>query len=177
MSKNKKRKYKLRDTSQAGKTSSFLCSQQAYDMLVINGYTKLDEIPAIVSGCRKIAELIGSMTIHLMANTKDGDQRIENELSRQFDIHPSKRMNRSQWMEMIVMNMLLYGSGNAIVRPITKNGYIDDLQRFRPFGSQERTSVVAQDGLRQDVLLGQGKDEGLHQGLAQLFFPGAHGIC
>ena len=44
MSKNKKRKYKLRDTSQAGKTSSFLCSQQAYDMLVINGYTKLDEI-------------------------------------------------------------------------------------------------------------------------------------
>ena len=130
MSKNKKRKYKLRDnaSSQTGKTTSFLCSQQAYDMLVINGYTKLDEIPAIVSGCRKIAELIGSMTIHLMANTKDGDQRIENELSRQFDIHPSKRMNRSQWMEMIVMNMLLYGSGNAIVRPITKNGYIDDLQ-------------------------------------------------
>lgn len=92
------------------------------------GYTRLDQIPAIVAGYHRIAELAASLTIHLMENTEDGDVRIQNELSRKIDIDPSKHMTRSTWMEYILMNLFLYGKGNSIVRVKTRAGILQDLQ-------------------------------------------------
>lgn len=92
------------------------------------GYTSLDKNPEIMTACRKIAQLIGSITIHLMSNTADGDVRIVNELSRAIDIDPMPTMTRSTWMEAIVMNLLLYGKGNSIVVPHTWNGYLQSLE-------------------------------------------------
>lgn len=111
---------------------SFLLSQESYDMLCESSYRRLDRIPAIVSACRKIAEVIGMMTIYLMENTPDGDVRIQNELSRKIDIDPCATMTRSQFIEYIVMNMLLYGKGNAVVRVKTRAGLIQDLQPIPP---------------------------------------------
>ena len=81
------------------------------DRISISGYTSLDQNPEIITACRTIAELIGSMTIHLMANTDKGDTRVINELSRAIDINPISTMTRSHWMEAIVMNLLLHGEG------------------------------------------------------------------
>jgi HK97 family phage portal protein len=98
------------------------------DSIICPGYTSLDKNPEIMTACKKIAELIGSLTIHLMANTDRGDQRIRNELSRKIDIEPEMHMTRSTWMQAIVMNLLLYGKGNSIVVPHTYNGNIVNLE-------------------------------------------------
>lgn len=98
------------------------------DSLCVPGYTSLDRNPEIMTACRKIAELIGSITIHLMNNTPKGDERIVNELSRKIDINPSTYMTRSTWMQSIVMNLLLYGEGNSVVLPHTHDGYLGSLE-------------------------------------------------
>lgn len=141
---SKKRRKQMRNAGSDGTLPSvksgvaFLVSQESYDMLCPNGYTRLDRIPAVVAACRRIAEAVGAMTIHLMENTDDGDVRIQNELSRKIDIDPCRTMTRAQYIEYIVMCMLLYGKGNAIVRVKTRAGLIQNLQPIPP----ERFSIV-----------------------------------
>lgn len=106
---------------------AFLVTDAGEDICV-SGYTSLDHNPEIMTACRTIAELIGSITIHLMANTENGDIRVVNELSRAIDIDPISTMTRSHWMESIVMNMLLYGNGNSIVWPHTWDGLLRSLE-------------------------------------------------
>lgn len=125
--------YKKREDSSAGtapKSASlvWLSSPSAYDVLCGQGYTSLDACPEIMTACFKIAQIISSVTIHLMANTEDGDERIINELSRKIDIDPMPNMTRQTWIAAIVMNMLLYGHGNSIVIPHTKSGYLDYME-------------------------------------------------
>lgn len=93
------------------------------------GYRSLDHDPTIVTACKALAGLVGLVSWHLMANHDDGgDIRIKNELSRKIDILPNSYMTRQSFYESIAMNLLLYGDGNAIVRPHTENGYLRDLE-------------------------------------------------
>ena len=124
MSKKKNRKINQKRTSNS--QIGFLISNS--DSICVSGYTSLDHNPEIMTACRTIAELIGSMTIHLMSNTAQGDVRIVNELSRKIDIDPMPTMTRKVWMESIIMNLLLYGSGNSIVVPHTWQGYLESLE-------------------------------------------------
>lgn len=119
-----------RDNSSASRQDKVvkLVNIADWDDLCCTGYTRLDQIPAIVAGYRKIAELIGSLTIHLMENTDKGDTRIQNELSRKIDIDPCKYMTRSQFIEYVLMDMFLYGKGNSIVKVKTSRGYLSNLQ-------------------------------------------------
>jgi len=125
-----------------------------FDNLCCGEYTSLDKCPEIMTACRTYAELIGSMTIYLMANTKNGDVRIRNALSRKIDIDPMPTMTRSQWMETIVMNLMLYGKGNSIVVPHTREGIIQSLEpisadrvSFIPVGNSYRDYKVLIDGV------------------------------
>lgn len=116
------------------------------------GYISLDKCPEIVTACSKIAQMISTMTIHLMANTEAGDIRITNELSRKIDIEPAPYMTRKTWIEAIVMNLLLYGKGNSIVLPHTSDGYLGSLEVIAPYrvvlipNILERTYYVNIDG-------------------------------
>ena len=125
-----------------------------FDDLCCHDYISLDKNPEVMTACMRIAELIGSMTIHLMENGKKGDVRIINELSRKIDIDPIQTMTRSHWMQTIVMNLLLYGNGNSIVVPHTYGGLIQSLEPIAPFrvnfmakGNSYRDYYVQIDGV------------------------------
>jgi len=127
------------------------------DSIDCAGYTRLSDNPEIMTAVLRIAELIGSMTVHLMANTDKGDERIVNELSRKIDIEPCENMTRMKWMTAIVMNMLLHGDGNSIVVPHTRSGILTDLEpisaqrvQLQPVANSYRDYRVLIDGKAHD---------------------------
>lgn len=128
MNKRQSKKMKARAEPVNKQTISWLCSQEAFDTLTCQGYTSLDHNPEIITAVNKIAKLIGSMTIHLMKNTDDGDVRVKNELSRKIDINPNSNMTRSAFIQWIVNTLFLYGDGNAVVYPKFSRGYLRDLK-------------------------------------------------
>lgn len=146
----KKRKRQIREQAQTSPVALWLRDEE----ICCTGYTRLSDNPEIQTGCMRIAELIGSMTIKLMSNTEDGDIRIQNELSRKIDINPNGNMTRIQWMTAIVMNLLLYGEGNSIVVPHTYGGILQSLEpisasrvSFMPVGNSYRDYKVLIDGI------------------------------
>lgn len=133
MSKKNKKMNRSKNTRAEPKGNiAYLLTQDGYDTLCTSGYTRLDRNPEILTACRKVAGLISSMTIYLMENTENGDKRIINALSRKVDINPNRYMTRKIWMESIIMNLLLHGSGNSLVVPLTENGELKDLLPVDP---------------------------------------------
>lgn len=116
----------------------WLTDAAGWNELCNTQFRPLDRCPEVVTACSRIADLIATMTIYLMSNTDHGDERIINELSRKVDIEPTSYMTRHTWMTGIVMNMLLYGRGNAVVIPHTEGGLLGDLEPI----TAERVSFV-----------------------------------
>lgn len=143
---SKKRRIQQKRTNQSTPQPSvgYLLTSQAYEDLCVPGYVSLDKNPEVVAACRVIADLISSMTIHLMENKENGDVRIRNELSRKVDIDPIPTMTRKHWMDVIVMNLLLHGRGNSVVLPHTYGGIIQSLEPIAPY----RVSFIPSTGYR-----------------------------
>ena len=145
-----------RRETESQKLSQYLALIEGEDICV-PGYTRLSDNPEIQTACLRIAELIGSMTIYLMRSTDQGEERVKNELSRVLDITPERHMNRSQWLIANVMNMLLYGQGNAICVPHTNQGFLQSMEPITadrvslvPDGISMRDYWVQIDGIPRD---------------------------
>lgn len=123
MSKKQKR---AREPTQ--KRSVAFVTNSGWETLECAGYTSLAHNPEVTTAVDTIARLIGSMTIHLMENTENGDIRVRNELSRKVDIDPNRYMTRSAFVQWIIKTMMLDGSGNAVVYPETRRGILRNLQ-------------------------------------------------
>ena len=111
----------------------WMCNAEAFEDMICAGYKSLNKNPEIIAGVDTIAKMVGSMTIHLMQNTENGDNRIKNELSRKIDIEPSQNMTRSLFVQWIIRTLYLEGDGNAIVYPKFTRGYLRDLMPV-PYG-------------------------------------------
>lgn len=85
----------------------------------------MSDAPEVAAAIWRIADMIGSMTIHLMRNTEQGDVRVRDALARKVDIDPFSLTTRQTWINWIVQQMLL--EGNAYVLPVSSGGLLTDL--------------------------------------------------
>ena len=109
-----------------------LTSADAWKVLCGDGYKPVSACPEVQMAVNVYADMIASMTIHLMQNTEKGDIRLKNALSRRMDIEPNPTMTRHQLISTIVRTMLLEGEGNQITLPIYKDGLLESLEPVRP---------------------------------------------
>lgn len=105
-----------------------LCKSDNWEDISCRGYTSLSQSPEVSAAVDRIADLIASMTIHLMENGEGGDRRIISELSKKVDIEPYRYGTRSTFMHWLVKTLMIDGSGNAVVLPHTQAGWLDDLE-------------------------------------------------
>ena len=109
-----------------------LVNSEAWESLICAGYTPLSQVPEVQAVVEKMASMIASMTIHLVSNSKSGDIRIKNQLSRFLDIEPNPYLTRQKLMFWLVHTLLLEGDGNAVLSPRTRDGLLYSLDPIAP---------------------------------------------
>ncbi len=126
----KRKKNQKREENQR-ETKWYSISDISAEEIFCAGYKSFRNNSDIRTAVHKIADLVSSMSIHLMQNTDNGDIRLKNELAKKIDTNPNKLMTRKNFIYNIVTTAILDGGGNCVIYPkYDTNGYLDDLIFF-----------------------------------------------
>lgn len=133
MSKKRDRVQNSRDApvKRSGGSVGWLCNDKAWTVLCSDGYRPMTQCPEVQMCAGVYADLISSMTIHLMQNTVRGDIRIKNELSKKLDIAPNRDMTRQTLMSLIVSTLMLHGN-QVTIPQYDRRGYLENLKPVPP---------------------------------------------
>lgn len=142
--KKRKNRAMSRDAPKARGEMVGLTSAEAYKVLCIDGYKPVSKCPEVQMAVNVYADMIASMTLHLMQNTERGDVRIRDGLSRRMDIEPNAYMTRHQFIHNLVRVLMLEGEGNQITLPVYKDGLLESLEPVRP----SQVSILPPEGGR-----------------------------
>ena len=126
---------KSRDAPQKRDTFStvWMVSPDSYNTLIGDSYYRLSDCPEVQMCIDVYADLISSMTLHLMQNTDRGDIRIRDALAAKVDIQPNRFMTRKTFISHIVRVLMLEGDGNQITYPrYTADGLLENLEPLNP---------------------------------------------
>jgi len=131
----KRNKTQTRAAPQKRSDTSWLCSVDAFNILTTGNYTKMSDCPEVKMCVGIYADLVSSMTLHLMQNSDKGDVRVKNALSRKLDINPNRLMTSKTFIYNLVWTLMLSGEGNQVTYPrYSADGYLDNLEPLRPSG-------------------------------------------
>lgn len=130
----------------------------AFEALCAADYRPMGACPEVQACVNVYADMIASMTVHLMRNTDAGDVRVRNGLSRVIDITPNRWQTHQAFFSTVVRGLMLHG--NQVTLPVYRGGLLEALIPLPP--SQVSFAPDA-DGYR---ILWQGEalrpDEALH---------------
>lgn len=130
----------------------------AFETLCATDYRPMGTCPEVQACVNVYADMIASMTVHLMRNTDAGDVRVRNGLSRVIDITPNRFQTHQAFFSTVVRGLMLHG--NQVTLPVYRGGLLEALIPLPP--SQVSFAPDA-DGYR---ILWQGEalrpDEALH---------------
>ena len=130
----------------------------AFETLCATDYRPMGACPEVQACVNVYADMIASMSVHLMRNTDAGDVRVRNGLSRVIDITPNRFQTHQAFFSTVVRGLMLHG--NQVTLPVYRGGLLEALIPLPP--SQVSFAPDA-DGYR---ILWQGEalrpDEALH---------------
>lgn len=135
MSKHRKRTRYGRDAPVAQRTQGTgavftLTDPESWKILCSDGYRPIMKCPEVQICINVYADLIASMTLRLMRNTKRGDIREKNALSRLLDIEPNRYMTHMTFFQTLVRTLM--ETGNQVTVPVTRDGYLSELIPLPP---------------------------------------------
>lgn len=113
-----------------GTSAIGLTSLKGWETVLSDGWKPVSQCPEVQMCVGVYADLISSMTIHLMRNTDHGDVREINELSRRIDIYPSRDMTRATFMQNLVR--VLMTEGNQVTLPQYNGELLENLKPLAP---------------------------------------------
>ena len=113
-----------------GTSAIGLTSLKGWETVLSDGWKPVSQCPEVQMCVGVYADLISSMTSHLMRNTDHGDVREINELSRRIDIYPSRDMTRATFMQNLVR--VLMTEGNQVTLPQYNGELLENLKPLAP---------------------------------------------
>lgn len=145
-------------TRAAAGAAALMVGGPAFETLCAADYRPMSACPEVQACVNVYADMVASMTVHLMRNTEAGDVRVRNGLSRVIDITPNRWQTHQAFFSTLVRGLLLHG--NQVTLPVYRGGYLEELIPLPP---SQVSFAPAVDGYR---ILWQGMelrpDEALH---------------